>query len=107
MRRATSIPSLADKVLDLAAACFDAPTLDALARLRLSPNVAARVERLAEKANEGQLTPRDRAEYQAYIGTSELLALIQLRARMKLRLPIRDSDERLNLRQGLRMLGLI
>ena len=48
----------------------------------------AGVDRLAEKANEGELTPRERAEYQAYIKTSELLALIQLRARLKLRLPI-------------------
>ena len=88
MRRTTSTPSLADKVLDLASACFDAPTLDALAKLRLSPKLAARVDRLAEKANEGELTPRERAEYQAYIRTSELLGLIQLRARRKLRLPI-------------------
>jgi hypothetical protein len=34
------------------------------------------------------LTPRERAEYQAYVNTSELLALIQLRARLKLGLPI-------------------
>ena len=80
--------SLADKVLDLAAECFDAPTLDALAKLRLSPKLAARVDRFAAKANEGGLTPRERAEYQAYIKTAELLALIQLRARLKLRLAI-------------------
>ena len=75
-------------MLDLAAECFDAPTLHALAKLRLSSKLAARVNRLAEKANEGGLTQRERSEYQAYINTSELLALIQLRARLKLRLPI-------------------
>ena len=75
-------------MLDLAADCFDAPTLDALAKLRLTPNLASRVNRLADKANEGELTPRERSEYQAYINTSEMLALIQLRARLKLRLPI-------------------
>ncbi|MBI2926329.1 MAG: hypothetical protein HYY24_11585 [Verrucomicrobia bacterium] len=88
MKRTISTSSLANKMLDLAAECFDAPTLDALAKLQLSPKLAARVDRLAEKANEGELTPRERAEYQAYIKTSELLAAIQLRARLKLRLPI-------------------
>ena len=75
-------------MLDLAAECFDAPTLDALAKLRLNPKLTSRVNRLADKANEGELTPRERSEYQAYINTSEMLALIQLRARLKLRLPI-------------------
>lgn len=62
--------------------------LNALARLKLSPKLAARVDKLAEKANEGELTPREREEYQSYIKTSELLSLIQLRARLKLRLPV-------------------
>ena len=88
MKRTASTSSLADQILDLAAGCFDAPTLNALAKLRLSPKLASRVDRLAGKANEGELTPREREEYQSYIKTSELLALIQLRARLKLRLPI-------------------
>ena len=75
-------------MLDLAAGCFDAPTLNALGRLRLGPKMEARVQRLAVKANEGELTPHERDEYQSYIKTSELLTLIQLRARLKLRLPI-------------------
>jgi len=75
-------------MLDLAAECFDAPTLNALAKLRLSPKLAARVDRLAGRANEGELTPREREEYHSYIQTSGMLALIQLRARAKLGLPI-------------------
>ncbi|MBI4663415.1 MAG: hypothetical protein HY735_31830 [Verrucomicrobia bacterium] len=88
MKRTGATSSLADKMLDLAAECFDAPTLDALATMQLSPKLAARVDHLAEKANEGGLTRRERADYQAYIKTSEMLALIQLRARLKLGLPI-------------------
>ena len=52
-------------MLDLAAECFDAPTLDALAKLRLSAKLAARVDRLAERAKEGNLTSRERAEVRA------------------------------------------
>ena len=88
MKRMASTSSLADKMLDLAAECFDAPTLNALAGLRLNPKLAARVDRLAGRANDGELTPRERDEYQSYIQTSELLALIQLRASAKLGLPI-------------------
>lgn len=88
MKRTVLTTSLADKMLDLAADCFDAPTLNALARMRLDPQLAARVDRLAGRANNDQLTPRERKEYQSYIQTSELLALLQLRARVKLGLPI-------------------
>ena len=88
MKHPSPASSLANHVLDLAAQCFDAPTLNALAKLRLTPKLAARVDRLADKANEGHLTPREREEYRSYIETTELLGFIQLRARQKLRLPI-------------------
>ena len=73
MKLTATNSSLADKMLDLAANCFDASTLDALAKLRLSPKLATRVDRLATKANEGRLTSRERTEYQSYIKTSEVL----------------------------------
>jgi hypothetical protein len=92
MKRAQPASPLADGILDLAAECFDAPTLKALATLRLSPKLAARVDRLAAKSNEGRLTPSERTEYQAYIDTSEVLSLIQLRARLRLGLPVPGEE---------------
>ena len=88
MKHPSPASSLANHVLELAAECFDASTLNALAKLRLTPKLAARVDRLADKASEGQLTPREREEYRSYIETTEMLGIIQLRARQKLRLPI-------------------
>ena len=38
MKRTAPTSSLTDKMLDLAAECFDAPTLNALAGLRLNPS---------------------------------------------------------------------
>ena len=76
--------SLSDHVLDIAADCFDVQTLESLAKLRLSKKLAARVDSMAAKANEGTLSPSERSEYQAYIETSEFLALIQLRARSRI-----------------------
>jgi len=43
---------------------------------------------LAEKANEGELTPEERAEYEGFVGASEFLGLTQLRARARLGLPL-------------------
>lgn len=80
--------SLSNQMLDMAAECFNAATLEAMARMRLSRKQAARVDRLAAKANEGLLTPKERAEYASYIKTSETLGVLQLRARVRLGLPV-------------------
>jgi hypothetical protein len=80
--------NLSEHVLNKAASCFDRPTLEALADLHLDPEALALVDDLASKANEGLLSEEERGEYRAYIETSELLALVQLRARQQLGLPI-------------------
>jgi len=49
--------------------------------IRADPVTRARVEVLAEKCNEGQLTPEERAEYECYVSTSTLLATVQAKAR--------------------------
>lgn len=72
----------------MAAGCFDAATLESLAKMRLTRKQLARVDKLATKANEGQLTPDDRAEYRAFINTADWLALLQLRARRRLGQPL-------------------
>jgi hypothetical protein len=39
------------------------------------------VEELAEKCNEGQLTPDERAEYEAYVQASTVIGILQAKAR--------------------------
>jgi hypothetical protein len=41
----------------------------------------ARVEKLAEKGNEGRLTAKERAEYEAYIQASTLIGILQAKSR--------------------------
>src|SRR5208282_2375695 len=43
--------------------------------------VALRVEKLAEKCNEGKLTANERAEYEAYVQASTLIGILQAKAR--------------------------
>src|SRR5260221_1216771 len=84
VKRPVATSSLTDQMLDLAAGCFDASTLKALAGLRLSPKLAARVNRLAGEANQGKLTPSKPEAYLSYISSSELLALSLLRSPLQL-----------------------
>jgi hypothetical protein len=55
-----------------------------LAELRADPALADRLTVLAEKANEGELSPAERGEYEAYIEANNLLATLQAEARFRL-----------------------
>ena len=48
-----------------------------LAKLVPDPTLAERLSELAEKANEGNLSASERAEYEAYIEANNLLATLQ------------------------------
>ena len=43
--------------------------------------IQERIEVLASKANEGALTPEERAEYEGYIRANKFLAILQAKAR--------------------------
>ena len=70
-----------DEMLEPVSHCFGLETARALAGLRVSERTQARVEELAEKCNEGQLTPDERAEYEAYVQASTLIGILQAKAR--------------------------
>ena len=56
-------------------------TARALVALRVDDSAAARVEKLADKCNEGKLTAAERAEYEAYVQASTLIGILQAKAR--------------------------
>lgn len=85
---ATPATPLVETLAESVAACLDAQSAEALANLQLDPGTRERLDELADKANEGRLTPAERAEYQAFIGINEFLGLAQLRARARLGLPL-------------------
>jgi hypothetical protein len=85
---ATSSTPLLEALADTVAACLDETSLQAIANLQLDPPTRKRLDELSDRANEGQLTPDERAEYQAFIGVSEFLGLAQLRARVRLGLSL-------------------
>ncbi len=70
-----------DEMLEPVSRCFGLGTGRALAGLRVNEWTQARVDELAEKCNEGQLTADERAEYEAYVQASTLIGILQAKAR--------------------------
>lgn len=54
---------------------------DAVLKFRASPKLQARIETLAEKSNEGQITEAERAEYSGYVRANKFVAILQRHAR--------------------------
>ncbi len=69
------------KILDPVADCFTAEVAERVAGLRADPEVQTRIDELAEKCNEGTVTPEETAEYDAYIRAMDVVAVLQHRAR--------------------------
>jgi hypothetical protein len=75
------------KILDPVAECFTPEVAQRVAALRTDPEVQKRIEKLAEKCNEGTITPEEMAEYDAYIHAMDLVAVLQKKARTLLMPP--------------------
>jgi hypothetical protein len=52
------------KILNPVAQCFTPEVAQRVAALRADPAVQARIEELAEKCNEGTITPEEMAKYE-------------------------------------------
>ena len=70
-----------DRVLDPLAASLNREAALSILDLRIDPEIQARVDVLAERANEGTITPDERAEYLSYVEAVDLLAIFKLKAK--------------------------
>ncbi|HEX8199924.1 MAG TPA: hypothetical protein VF590_05515 [Isosphaeraceae bacterium] len=52
-----------------------------LVSLRADPSVQARIDYLADRRNEGELTPEERSEYETYVSFIDFIGLLQAKAR--------------------------
>jgi hypothetical protein len=69
------------ELLDPIVECFTPEVARRLVRLKASPKLQSRVDHLADKANEGKLTPKEEAEYRTYIEAAEIIGIFQAKAR--------------------------
>ena len=74
-----------DRILDPLTACFTPQVAHRLAELRADPQTQSRLDVLAAKANEGELTPEEDIEYKQSIDAIDVLAILQAKARAYLR----------------------
>lgn len=71
---------LDDNLLDSVARCLDATSVRALGELQVSEPAKARLDLLAQKANDGQLTSEEGGEYDRFIELGDILATLRLKA---------------------------
>ena len=73
-----------DSLLESAARCLNAESVRALGALELDRPALSRLESLAEKANEGLLTPDEAQEYDRFIELGDIVATLRLKAERQL-----------------------
>ncbi|HEY6292107.1 MAG TPA: hypothetical protein VI455_11195 [Terriglobia bacterium] len=73
-----------DGLLDPLSRCLDTESARRLAEFRADPEVLARIDTLAERANDGTLSDDERGEYEVLINAADLIAILQLKAQRQL-----------------------
>ena len=75
-----SIAAALDGILDPLSRCLDAESALRVAEFRIDPDVQARIDGLAEGANEGALSEEQRAEYEAFVNAADFISILKLKA---------------------------
>lgn len=76
--------SFLDKMLDPVSRCFTPEVAERLINIQVDPELQMRVDELADKCNEGELTAHEQLEYEAYVRAGNLIAILQAKARKSL-----------------------
>jgi hypothetical protein len=80
-------PSILDQLLTPLGDCLTPDVARQVVDLRAAADVQARLEVLADKSTEGQLSAEERAEYETAVAAIEFLSVLQAQARRVLRQP--------------------
>ena len=83
MKSVISSPVL-DRLVEPLRQCLTPESAKRLLKLRADPHLQALVDQLAEKCNEGTLTPTEQAEYASYVAFGTFIALLKSKARQLL-----------------------
>jgi len=74
-------PSILDQLLTPVGDCLTPEVARHLADLHASADVQVRLEELADKSTEGQLSDAERAEYATGVAAIEFISVLQAKAR--------------------------
>jgi hypothetical protein len=70
-----------DRLLDPIAGCLSPDVAAKVADLRADDAMHARIDYLAQRANEGLLTDEEREEYAGYLHAIDVISVLQAKAR--------------------------
>jgi hypothetical protein len=73
---------LLDRLLEPLSRCIRGEGERELLGLRADKALQARIDELADKCDEGLLTPEERAEYETYVRFGNFVAILQAKARL-------------------------
>ena len=74
-----------DELLEPVGACFTPEVAQRLINLRASSAVQKRIEELARKSEQGQLSKVEQEEYEALVSAGNFIAILQSKARRLLK----------------------
>ena len=75
---------LLDRMLEPISASLNKEAARKIISFKADRKVLARVNKLADKCTEGELTPEERQEYEMYLMANHLVAILQAKARILL-----------------------
>jgi hypothetical protein len=81
---ADDVAQLLDRLLDPVLRSLTPESARQLLDMRADAVDQTRMDELADRCNEGLLTPEERREYEAYVTAANLIAVFQARARATL-----------------------
>jgi hypothetical protein len=70
-----------DRLLDPVTRCLTPEVARELVALRADPQFQERLDALADKCTEGQLSPEEREEYETYVRAIHIIGILQAKAR--------------------------
>lgn len=73
-----------DRGIDGAFQFFSREQAEALAKFQVDESLQHRLEELAEKCTEGELSEEERSEYAGYVRANNFLSILQSKARLRL-----------------------
>lgn len=81
--------ALLDGVFEPLSRCLDSQSAQRLSEFQVDPEIQARIDILAERANEGVLSVEERAEYEAFINAADFISILKIKARQQFDLSAR------------------
>ena len=73
-----------ERLLDPVSRSLNIEAARKLVELKADSKTQTRIDELAARCNEGELTPAERSEYERYVTVGNLIAILQAKARLLL-----------------------